>query len=103
MKGPKNLLEPSPWGLHPRPKAQGDIARSDAQQASVVIDVVLHEGCDEIVAVVITRLDPAFQRNAGGLTGLFQEFGLQLLLQKRVCTALVHRLTLSYNITSARS
>ena len=54
-----------------------------------MLDMVLHEGSDEIVAVVVSGLNPALQRNSGRLTGLLKEFGLQLLFKEGIRAPLI--------------
>src|SRR5688572_2815389 len=52
--------------------------------------VVLDEGRNEVVAVVVTRLPPQRQRVAGILAGLLETIRHQLLLEELVGEPLVH-------------
>src|SRR5688572_33371817 len=63
---------------------------SAEQRARVVAQVVLDEGRDEVVAVVVTRLAAQRQRVARVLAGLLEPLGHQLLLEERVRETLVH-------------
>src|SRR5690606_30004111 len=54
-------------------------------------DVLADEAGDEVVAVVVARLHAQFQRMAGGLAGLAQQFRAQLALEELVGVALVHQ------------
>ena len=64
--------------------------RSAEQRPRVMAQVVLDEGRDEVVAVVVARLAPQRQRVTCILAGLLEPLGHQLLLEKRVRKALVH-------------
>src|SRR5687767_13815674 len=56
----------------------------------MMAQVVLDEGRDEVIAVVVARLAAQRQRVACILACLLETLGHQLLLQKRVRKALVH-------------
>jgi len=46
------------------------------------VQVIAHEGRDEIIAVVVSRLPPQRQRNVGLGTGRLQQFRTKLLFQE---------------------
>jgi hypothetical protein len=53
--------------------------------------MVLYKGRDEIIAVIIARLDPQCERNAGPLAGLRKQMGLELAIEEIVRPALVDK------------
>eukprot|EP01035_Chromulina_nebulosa_P035868 gene35867-48236_t len=48
-----------------------------------------HEGRDEVIAVIVTRLHPQCQRDAGIVTGLPQQLRLELLCEELIGIALI--------------
>jgi len=52
--------------------------------------MVPHEGCDEVVAVVVGRLHPHCAGVSNGSSGRSEIFGLQLNFQKSVSRSLVN-------------
>ena len=57
----------------------------------MVADVVLHEGGDRVVRVVVALAAVEGKRLTGLGAGLFQGFGKELLLEELVGEALVHQ------------
>ena len=53
-----------------------------------MIDVVPHEGCDEIVAVVVERLHPHCAGGAYGCSGRGEVFRFQLSFQEAISSSL---------------
>ena len=53
--------------------------------------VILHEGGDEIIAVVVTRLKPQHQRDAGHFAGRVEQSGTKLFGQELILLALIHQ------------
>jgi hypothetical protein len=53
--------------------------------------MVLHEGGDEIIAVIVTGLHPQRQVNTGGAACLRQQVGAQLLFEEVVSAALIDK------------
>ena len=56
----------------------------------MVLDVVLHEAGDEVVAVVVAGLHAAFEGDARGRAGLLQAFRLELFFEKGIGVPLVY-------------
>ena len=84
----------------------------ESECSGVEVDVVPHEGGDEVVRVIVQRLQPESHRVLGLVGGGREVLRLQLLLQERVRRALenlnlkcIENLALrikSFNITKER-
>ena len=54
-----------------------------------MLQMILDEGRDEVVAVVVAIVHAQFERQAAGSAGLDEKLGLQLLLEVDVRFALI--------------
>ena len=60
----------------------------ESECSGVEVDVIPHEGGDEVVRVIVQRLQPESHRVLGLVGGGREVLRLQLLLQERVRRAL---------------
>src|SRR5436190_20042294 len=63
---------------------------SPVQSLRMPGDEIGHERRDEIVTVIVSRVAPQRQRDAGRLAALFEQFWPQFLFDKRVAEADIH-------------